>query len=144
LEEGQQQMLTIFAPAGVGKTRLIEEFLAQLDPGDGFRVATMRCQPYGQALTFAPLHALLTELLAGEPTEERVEEILLAGGQSSDDAACMADSIVQPLSRDQSIADRESVVYALRLLVEAQARAQPTIVIFEDLHWASDGLLDLI
>lgn len=144
LEEGQQQMLTIFAPAGVGKTRLIEEFLAQIDPDDGFRVATMRCQPYGQTLTFAPLHALLTDLLAGEPTEERVEEILLAGGQSSDDAACMADSIVQPLSRDQSIADRESVVYALRLLVEAQARAQPTIIIFEDLHWASDGLLDLI
>ena len=144
LEERQQQMVTIFAPAGVGKTRLVEEFLAQLDSTDGFCVATMRCQPYGQTLTFAPLHALLTGLLGGEPTEERVEEILLAGGQSSNDAACMADSIVQPLSRDHEVADRESVVYALRLLLEAQARAHPTIVVFEDLHWASDGLLDLI
>ena len=144
LEEGQQQMLTVFAPAGVGKTRLIEEFLARLDPGDGFRVAMMRCQPYGQTLTFAPLYALLTDLLGGEPTQERVEEILLAGGQSSDDAACMADSIVQPLSRDHEVADREAVAYALRLLIEALARIQPIIVIFEDLHWASDGLLDLI
>ena len=112
LEEGQQQMLTVFAPAGVGKTRLIEEFLARLDPGDGFRVAMMRCQPYGQTLTFAPLYALLTDLLGGEPTQERVEEILLAGGQSSDDAACMADSSVQPLSRDHEVADREAVAYA--------------------------------
>jgi class 3 adenylate cyclase len=52
LEERRPQLVSILAPAGTGKTRLLEELLARLDPADGFQVATARCLPYGQTLTY--------------------------------------------------------------------------------------------
>jgi tetratricopeptide (TPR) repeat protein len=41
-------------------------------------------------------------------------------------------------------AERESTFNAWRLFVEALARQAPRIVVFEDLHWASESLLDLV
>ena len=43
LEERHPQLVSIVAPAGTGKTRLLEEFLAGLDPAHGWQVATARC-----------------------------------------------------------------------------------------------------
>src|SRR5204863_1254778 len=40
--------------------------------------------------------------------------------------------------------DREEVFTAWRLLVEVLAAGGPLVVVFEDLHWASDTLLDLV
>ena len=39
---------------------------------------------------------------------------------------------------------RESIFSAWRLFIEARARQAPRIVVFEDLHWASESLLDLV
>ncbi len=103
LEERRPQLVSIVAPAGTGKTRLLEEFLAQLDEADGFQVATARCLPYGQMLTYWTLRGLLTDLLGGE-----------------------------------------SIFAAWRLLVEILVHQTPRIVVFEDLHWASESLLDLV
>src|SRR5262249_7584790 len=41
-------------------------------------------------------------------------------------------------------AERERAFAAWRLLIEALARQAPRIVVFEDLHWASESLLDLV
>ena len=40
--------------------------------------------------------------------------------------------------------DREALFYSIREFLEAAAREQPTILVFEDVHWADDNLLDLI
>ena len=55
LEEQRPQLVSIVAPAGTGKTRLVEEFLKRLAPEEGFQVAFARCLPYGQSLTYWPL-----------------------------------------------------------------------------------------
>ena len=41
-------------------------------------------------------------------------------------------------------ADREALFYSIREFLEAVAREQPTILIFEDVHWADPNLLDLV
>src|SRR6516162_739270 len=38
LEEWRPHLVSIVAPAGTGKTRLLEEFLARLNPAEGFQV----------------------------------------------------------------------------------------------------------
>src|SRR5579859_5765436 len=68
LEEQRPQLISIIAPAGTGKSRLLEEFLSHLNLDDGFQVATTKCLPYGQALTYSPLRSLLTSLLGDEIT----------------------------------------------------------------------------
>ncbi|HUY76851.1 MAG TPA: adenylate/guanylate cyclase domain-containing protein [Ktedonobacterales bacterium] len=145
VEERRPQLVSILAPAGTGKTRLLEEFLARLDPAEGFRVATARCLPYGQTLTYWPLRGLLTGLLGGDPTRSAVAEAFAQGGYGADDAARLADRALTTLGVETGAeADRESIFMAWRLLLEVFARQAPRIVVFEDLHWASDSLLDLV
>ena len=145
LEERRPQLVSIVAPAGTGKTRLLEEFLAQLDAADGFQVATARCLPYGQTLTYWPLRGLLTDLLGSEIGKPLVADAFVRGGQTSKDAAHLADLVLATLGIEREGAiDRESIFSAWRLLVEILVHQTPRIVVFEDLHWASESLLDLV
>jgi hypothetical protein len=149
LEERHPQLISVVAPAGTGKTRLLEEFLAGLDPAQGWRVATARCLPYGQSLTYWPLRGLLDELLDEPFSPALVRAAYSAGGQTEDDAARLTGLLLASLGAEASGAtsqpvERASAFAAWRLLVEAVARQAPRIVVFEDLHWASDSLLDLV
>src|SRR5215469_4149628 len=128
LEERRPQLATILAPAGTGKTRLLEEFLARLEPADGFQVATARCLPYGDHLTYWPLRGLLEGLLGGAFSREQVSEAFARAGHGVEDAARLADLVLATLGiehdghdgRDgQSQSDRASIFGAWRLLVEA-------------------------
>jgi class 3 adenylate cyclase len=148
LTEQRPQLVSIVAPAGTGKTRLLEEFLAGLEAAEGWQVATARCLPYGQALTYWPLRGLLEELL-GEPattmTVERVEAALTQGGRPPEEAQELAGAILATLGIEADrTAERDLIFNAWRVLLEALARQAPRIVVFEDLHWASDSLLDLV
>jgi class 3 adenylate cyclase/tetratricopeptide (TPR) repeat protein len=150
MKERRPYLITITAPAGTGKTRLLEEFLARLpEEQPGARVVTAQCLPYGQRLTYWPLHALLLQLLdlpkdgdvdairpaaetwleaAGDPLPRRTAELLVAtfGAGEGD-----------PI-------DRAELFAAWRSAIELAAREHPLVVVVEDLHWSSDSLLDLI
>jgi class 3 adenylate cyclase len=145
-EERRPQLVSVVAPAGTGKTRLLEEFFARLDPAEGFQVATARCLPYGDHLTYWPLRGLLEGLLGGAFSRERLAEAFARAGQSGADAARLADLVLATLGieRESQSGDRASIFGAWRLLVEAVAREAPRVILFEDLHWASESLLDLV
>jgi len=149
LEERRPQLISIIAPAGTGKTRLLEEFLGRLDPTGGFQVAMARCLPYGDHLTYWPLRGLLEGLLGGEFSREQLAKTFAQAGHQVEDATRLADLVLATLGierdgQSDSQSDRMSIFGAWRLLVEAVAREAPRIVIFEDLHWASESLLDLV
>jgi class 3 adenylate cyclase/tetratricopeptide (TPR) repeat protein len=148
LEEEIPQLVSIVAPAGTGKTRLLEEFLKRVDPDEGFEVAVVRCLPYGQTLTYWPLRGLLDGLLIGaEVTKERIQAIFRASGYKIEDASRLSDLILATLgieSDSTGAGDRESIFMAWRLLIEAFAQQAPRILVYEDLHWASDSMLDLV
>lgn len=146
LEERRPQLVSIVAPAGTGKTRLLEEFLAGLDAEEGWHVATGRCLPYGQSLTYWPLRGLL-EGLVGKIEQERIVAAFTAGGLAAEDAERLADAVLATLGVEGETAEpqeREAVFNAWRLLVEVLAKDAPRVVVFEDLHWASESLLDLV
>jgi hypothetical protein len=146
LEESRPQLVSIVAPAGTGKTRLLEEFLKGLDPDEGWRVATGRCLPYGQSLTYWPLRGLLQDLI-GTVAADGVVGALVGGGLAAADAERLSEMIMTTLGAEgpgENVLDRESIFNAWRLLIETAARDAPRVVIFEDLHWASDSLLDLV
>lgn len=143
-DERRPQLVSIVAPAGTGKTRLLEEFVRGLDPDEDWRVATGRCPPYGQTLAYWPLRGLLEDLI-GEIDRSRVIAGLLAGGYDRADAARLADLVLAPLGIESDVStERESIFNAWRLLIETLANQSPRLVLFEDLHWASDSLLDLV
>ncbi|HEX9038347.1 MAG TPA: adenylate/guanylate cyclase domain-containing protein [Ktedonobacterales bacterium] len=144
--ERRPQLVSLVAPAGTGKTRLLEEFLARLDTGDGWRVASARCLPYGQSLTYWPLRGLLEELLAAPVSHDAVADVYGSSGYVPEDARRLAGVALTALgveSTGQQV-EREALFTAWRLLIEALAKSAPRIIVFEDLHWASESLLDLV
>ncbi|HEY1348589.1 MAG TPA: adenylate/guanylate cyclase domain-containing protein [Ktedonobacteraceae bacterium] len=147
LEEERPQVLSILAPAGTGKTRLLEEFLTRLAPTQSVHVATARCLPYGQTMAYLPLHTFLQDLLgAREVSREAVIACVTHGGHRAEHAARLADHILATLGYEsgQNVTERELIFSAWRLLLEARSRQVSSIVIFENLQWASDSLLDLV
>jgi predicted ATPase len=48
------------------------------------------------------------------------------------------------LGGEGDAADRETLFFSARVLVEALASEGPTLLLFEDLHWADASLLDLL
>ena len=152
-EEQRPQLVSIVAPAGTGKTRLLEEFLSHLDPDEDFHVATVRCLPYGQTLTYWPMYGLLEELLGRDITRAGVEGIFTQSGYKTEDVSRLTDLILATIGVTDSgqsrpgatgMSDRESIFNAWRLLLEVFSSLAPRIIIFEDLHWASDSMLDLV
>jgi class 3 adenylate cyclase len=144
LEENRPQLVSILAPAGTGKTRVLEEFLLGLPTEEGWKVGVGRCLPYGQTLTYWPLRGLLEDLLGGVD-RDLVVDAFLRGGCAGADASRLADYIVAPLGIESEVlAEREDVFNTWRLLLETLAGEAPRVIVFEDLHWASESLLDLV
>jgi predicted ATPase len=53
------QLFTVFGTAGVGKSRLVREFLGEV--ADAAVVARGRCLPYGEGITYWPLLEVVKE-----------------------------------------------------------------------------------
>ena len=147
--EQRPYLVSVIAPAGTGKTRLLEEFLDRLPRLADAVVAITQCLPYGQRLTYAPLRSLLLRVLdvRGDPSAEAIRtaarDWLAAAGDA--DAARSADLLVATLgSGEVEGVDRAALFAAWRSVVERAANQRPLVLVIEDLHWSSDSLLDLI
>ena len=144
--EKRPQLVTITAPAGTGKSRLVDEFVSKLGPD--VRVATAQCLPYGAAVTFLPLRGLVRGLLRVDDAaiQERLRDAFTGAGFSGDDAQRLTGLIGATLGESDTSErhDRDEVFAAWRVLIETLAARGPLVVVFEDLHWASDTLLDLV
>ena len=149
VSERRPSMVSVIAPAGTGKTRLVEEFLDWLPSlTSNAVVATAQCLPYGQQLTYWPMRQVLFTLTGSndDSTPAQVREAIATwlhglGVENVDRvtkllAATIGESGTEGVDKDQLFA-------AWRSALELAARRAPLVIIFEDLHWSSDSLLDL-
>jgi class 3 adenylate cyclase len=143
-------LVSLIAPAGAGKTRLVEEFLHRLPAlAPDATVAIAQCLPYGQRVTYWPLRALLVRLvgLKDEATPDTVREDIRAwlqdhGVEAPERAADLLAATIG--AGEPEVIDRPALFAAWRTAIEVAARRTPLVLLFEDLHWSSDSLLDLV
>src|SRR5579864_9625492 len=149
VNERRPSMVSVIAPAGTGKTRLVEEFLDWLPSlAPDAVVATAQCLPYGQQLTYWPMRQVLFTLTGhGEDAppanvrDEIAEWLRGLGVENADrDAKLLAATIGE--AGNEGV-DTDQLFAAWRSAIEATARRNPVVLVFEDLHWSSDSLLDL-
>jgi class 3 adenylate cyclase/tetratricopeptide (TPR) repeat protein len=126
------RLVTVIGSAGVGKTRLVSELVAEVD-GQA-TVAAGRCLPYGDGITFWPL----TELIRRLGGEQAVSAAL----EGEADAGLVVERL--RVVGGSGAAPPEELFWAVRRLFEVLARERPLLVLLEDVHWAEPTLLDLI
>jgi len=131
--------VTVIGEAGIGKTRLVQEFAGGLDREA--HVFTGRCLSYGDGITFWPLREVIRQAGSGDDSPERIKDLL--AGEA--DAAAVAEQLHRALgSGRQGRTAATEIFWAARRLLEALARDRPVLVVFEDLHWAEPTFLDLV
>jgi class 3 adenylate cyclase/tetratricopeptide (TPR) repeat protein len=160
-------LATVIGEAGVGKSRLLQEFERELRLGQTVPLVRRgRCLPYGSSVAYWPLGEVIrTEcaIVDGDPPatawaklSARLDELLdeprrEGAGSSPARIALIARLLGIEAPEESSPAEeldaqraREAFFAAVRSCVEGLARERPLVLVWEDIHWADEGMLDLI
>ncbi|MEP6697880.1 MAG: adenylate/guanylate cyclase domain-containing protein [Pseudonocardiales bacterium] len=138
------QLATVLGPAGVGKSRLAAEFVA--DCADTVTVLSGRCVSYGEGVTYWPLVEVVRQaagLTGGEPPQAaRARVAALVEGDP--DAAQVVDRIAAVAGLGGVPGSVVESAWALQRLLDVLAMARPVVLILDDLHWAEPGLVEIV
>jgi class 3 adenylate cyclase len=150
--EQSVQLVTLVGVPGIGKSRLVAELfqITEADP-DLINWRQGRSLPYGERVSFWALgeivkaHAGILESDDSAAAEEKLAAIVEDLGEDEREREWLARH-TSPLVGLEGAerAEREEAFAAWRRLLEAAAEQRPLILVFEDLHWADDGLLDFV
>ena len=134
------QLFTILGTPGVGKSRLVGEFLGSLGAATVLRG---RCLPYGEGITFFPVGEVVKEA-AGLEDFDAPEEIerKICAVLGMDGPACS--TLAQLFAAAEHDSSAEETFWAVRSFLEAVAQTAPLAVVFDDIHWGEPTFLDLI
>jgi class 3 adenylate cyclase/DNA-binding SARP family transcriptional activator len=150
MAERAPHVVTILGPPGIGKTRLAQEFSALVEQQGG-RTVLGRSLPYGESTGYGAFGQQVKAVagifetdpvpLAQAKLKRRVSALL---------PLAWAEEVASHLSLMTGVGaaavgpDKGALLLAARRFVEALGREQPTVLVFEDLHWADPSLLDLV
>ena len=153
---GHGQVVCIVGEPGVGKSRLVREFLSE-DLTAPWRVIETASVSYGQATPYLPIVALLRDYFGIEAGADltSVPERIAARLREIDETLVPGTPVVCALL-DVPVPDetwntldptqrRRRILDFLRRLILRESQAQPLCLVMEDLHWIdseSQSLLD--
>jgi class 3 adenylate cyclase/tetratricopeptide (TPR) repeat protein len=149
------QLVTIIGEPGIGKSRLVFELFRRIDEMvDLINFRLGRSPPYPEGVSFWALG----EIVKGQAGMLETDGAAAATGKLHtavrDLVPVTADarrienhlrSLVGLGEAESSSGDKTGAAFAAwRHFLEALARQRPLVLVFEDLQWADDGLLDFI
>ena len=143
-ETAEAELVTLMAPAGVGKSRLTSEFLASAGPAA--TVISGRCLPYGDGITFFPVAAVLrdaagiSERDAPAHARRKISELLVDEAE----ATLIADRLAPLLGAGGGRPGVQETFWGIRKLFEHLAVQRPLVVVFDDIQWGEPTFLDLL
>jgi class 3 adenylate cyclase len=144
VERRTPQLCTVFGTAGVGKSRLVAEFLAGLE--GTARVLRGRCLPYGEGITYWPIREIvhaaagIVEDDSPDAAEARLRDLVA----DEADAEARTRVLGAAIGLHSGAAQQEEIFWAVRRLLEDLSRREPLVVVVDDIHWAEETLLDLL
>jgi class 3 adenylate cyclase/tetratricopeptide (TPR) repeat protein len=151
----ETQLVTLVGEPGIGKSRLVHELYAHIESfAELITWRQGRSLPYGEGISYWALGEMVkaeagiletdTDLETAAAVDAMVAELV----SDPDERSWVARHLrpLTGLARDESSGETsmEEAHPAWRRFLEALGERRPTVLIFEDLHWADEGLLDFI
>jgi tetratricopeptide (TPR) repeat protein len=152
-ERGEFQLCMITGPAGIGKSRLVEELISIEELNAG-QVAQGRSYPYASSTPWEPVAELIRELygLAADLAPTHAAAQVVAGTGTSwaeEQVAAVAVAFGVPMSaatqlKGYSTVERSERISAAVIRCLRCAAQEPRLLVLEDLHWADRTTLEFL
>src|SRR5438034_4717804 len=135
-------LVTIYGEPGVGKSRLAREFL---DSVEGTTVLVGRSLPYGESITYWPLAEMVkgvADIADDDPLDVAIAKLReCCPADAVADLLGLATGVLEAVHGERS---QQEIAWAAREWAQLMAQTQPLILVFEDIHWAEEPLLELL
>lgn len=152
---GRGQVVAIVGEAGVGKSRLVHQFV-QSNHEAGWLVLEASSVSYGQATPYLPVIELLKNYFRINANDSKRSIHEKVAGKILTLDASLLDALPPVLDLLEALEDehpfrlrdpaqhRQTTYEAITRLLLSESRVQPLMVIFEDLHWHDSLSLGLL
>ncbi|HEY8777270.1 MAG TPA: AAA family ATPase [Gaiellaceae bacterium] len=145
------ELVTVAGVPGIGKSRMVGELFQSIERGGEMTYWRQgRCLPYGQGVSYWALAEMVkaqASILDSDSDDEVEAKLTRTVEPLIDDDAEWVLAHLRPLvgqASDGASGSQEEAFAAWRRFFEALAEQRPIVLVFEDIQWADDGLLDFI
>ncbi|WP_394619513.1 AAA family ATPase [Lentzea sp. JNUCC 0626] len=132
--QGRGQHLTISGEAGIGKTRLIQEWL----PANAF-VGAGRCHPYRDQASLAPLAQAVRGILDAAETQAGPHPAAAQVGTDGPALQLLRSGLLRDGAPGHSA---DATFHAVATVLTDLAATHPVVLVIDDLQWADRTLLE--
>jgi len=134
------RLATVIGDAGVGKSRLLREFIAQ--HADEAVVMRGRCLPYGDGITFWPLREAVRDATSIGDDDAPAEALAKLRARVAD--GDVVDRLASVIGLSDAPFPVPEIFWGARRFLEELAADRPVLLFIDDIHWAESTFLDLI
>jgi class 3 adenylate cyclase/tetratricopeptide (TPR) repeat protein len=149
------ELVTIVGEPGIGKSRLVFELFRQIELSSALITwRQARSSPYGDGFTLWALGEIVKAqagiletdgaAVASQKLGRTVRDLVSAPADAARIEAHLRSLVGLSASADASGGRREAAFAAWRHFLEAVARERTLVLVFEDIHWGDDALLDFV
>lgn len=138
------RLVTVIGEPGVGKSRLVKEFVGELV--SEALVVRGRCLPYGDGITFWPLSEIARGAAGIEQDDgpEQALAKLLASLPPVDDRDAIVERVAAAINLSPASFPVAELYWGGRRFLEVLGRTHPVVVIVDDIHWAETTFLEFL
>ena len=141
---GNRQLVFITGEAGIGKTSLVDAFVARLSRSEGPWIGQGQCiNHFGEGEPYLPLLEAISHITKASGGHQVVEVLRQhAPSWLLQLPSLLARGEVEALSSQRLDTTRERMLRELAAALEVLTATHPLIVVLEDLHWSDNSTLD--
>jgi DNA-binding winged helix-turn-helix (wHTH) protein len=143
--QGERQVVFVTGEPGIGKTTVVDAFLAAIAPPGAWVTWGQCVEHYGVGEAYLPVLEAFGRLCR-QPQGQSVIGLLHRHAPTwlVQMPALLGDDELESLQRRVQGATRERMLREMADALEALAHDTPLVLVLEDLHWSDSSTLDLI